>query len=482
MAANVFQEAKGKEIKSSSNQVGSKVLEELLPYTDTETFEYLLDTFSENFRVLCTDKFASHVLQKALFTAFLRAVSKLQPISSSASVEKKSKNENSVDIEHNLKKSYGDEHILKCCQFVERLSRFLINNLEEFVWNTFSNYVIREVVYHLAGIVDFKQADNSSNLQNRTKLVVPKEWLDILKSFMETIEEWTQFEEMPYSENTSILLQDILIAVNSVEEDKIKSKSICKKLLKESFLKEYQHEENTEELPKVFAFQSSIRLLEIVLSVIDEKLYIKYYVTLFSGKFVKLANLHDANYVVQKFIDFIHTKDIFEAVFSELEDEFENILRNGFTGIIASISKKCVKFCTKQQSFVKMLFEALKCTDTPEKHIMSILKLLPADVLDKQETAKIHINGSIILQSLLFFNKPIKIVQTLLDMSADKLCKIFVDPKGSYIVNAFTESKFVGEKSKLKLAKHLEVSFFLHTYYSLFFSFNKSGQISKNWV
>lgn len=41
-------------------------------------------------------------------------------------------------------------------------------------------------------------------------------------------------------------------------------------------------------------------------------------------------------------------------------------------------------------------------------------------------------------------------------MKPQDLSIIFSDPKGSYLVDAFMQSKFIGEKSREKLIKHME--------------------------
>ena len=75
-----------------------------------------------------------------------------------------------------------------------------------------------------------------------------------------------------------------------------------------------------------------------------------------------------------------------------------------------------------------------------------------------RKTFPIHHIGSQIVQTLLHFSKPIKIVQSLLDMEMGQLRDLFCDPCGSHIMDAFASSEFVGEKSREKLFHKLQVS------------------------
>lgn len=87
---------------------------------------------------------------------------------------------------------------------------------------------------------------------------------------------------------------------------------------------------------------------------------------------------------------------------------------------------------------------------------MPILKLKPLEIVETEQNFQINLHGSIILQQIFQFNKPIKFVQCFLDMKPQDLSIIFSDPKGSYLVDAFMQSKFIGEKSREKLIKHME--------------------------
>lgn len=77
----------------------------------------------------------------------------------------------------------------------------------------------------------------------------------------------------------------------------------------------------------------------------------------------------------------------------------------------------------------------------------------------KQQSFPVHYIGSQIVQTLLNFAKPIKIVQSLLEMDSSELRDLMVDPSGSHIMDAFVSAEFVGEKSREKLVHKLQVSF-----------------------
>ncbi|XP_050079683.1 nucleolar protein 9 [Anopheles maculipalpis] len=470
MASNVMGQLKGKEIRTAMNLVGSRVLENLIVYTDEETFAPLMDLFAENFRVFCGDKFASHVLQRVLSTALLRAVAPLQkkhPANEQEEISKKKQkfggegwNEKCIwpGVEYCLQEEYSEEHRERCCKFVERMARFLMNNLEEFVANGSACHAIRQIILHLAGITEKKPIEG-----NETKhLTVPEAWQKLLHEFSERLLSWPQFSDFASTEASSVLLQDLLRAV-AVTNDAVQLKQLLTKIYKEVFLasakeKKFDPESETQpNLPSVFTNPTIVRLLEMCIAVAPvEFLKNKLYVKLFRGHVQQLALSKAGLFAVQKLIDHTTDKDLMDLIFSELEDSLEQLLSVGHTGVLLVLARACGRLNCQQGKFVKLLLDALHCGESAtEKLIMAVLGLHPADG-PVRDPPNILMHGSLILQAILFYTKPIKFVTALLGMPNDRLAEIFMDQRGSFIANAFVESKFVGEKSREKMVRHLE--------------------------
>lgn len=60
---NVFEQTKGKEMDLMCNQVVSKVLEKLLPLAEPGTARHFAGIVQKEMRIVCTDPYASHVLE-----------------------------------------------------------------------------------------------------------------------------------------------------------------------------------------------------------------------------------------------------------------------------------------------------------------------------------------------------------------------------------------------------------------------------------
>ena len=53
------------------------------------------------------------------------------------------------------------------------------------------------------------------------------------------------------------------------------------------------------------------------------------------------------------------------------------------------------------------------------------------------DSPSVHLHGSLILQELLHFSKPIKLVRSLLQLPAPQLSQLLSDPRGCHITDSF---------------------------------------------
>lgn len=114
----------------------------------------------------------------------------------------------------------------------------------------------------------------------------------------------------------------------------------------------------------------------------------------------------------------------------------------------------------------QIMMNILQCREPEEKTLKFaplVLYMIPYEDF-QHGTVKINLHGSLIVQEMLQFNKPIKVVNSLLSMSDNDLINLLSDPRGCHITEAFASSSFVGEKSRERLFKKLKVSFTIIAY------------------
>lgn len=211
----------------------------------------------------------------------------------------------------------------------------------------------------------------------------------------------------------------------------------------------------------VFEDAAAVRLLEAAIIHASPKKFTQIYAKCFVNHLAVLSQHRLANYSVQQLLDCCKEKTEFEGMFSELEEHLEEILKSHNTGVILSLAQACKRHSTKQGSFQRILMRALHCLEPKERQgLLSPLTLSLATYEEQANSNKlvIHLNGSLILQTLLNFNKPIQAVSSLLDMNTGDLKSVLTDQKGCHVMDAFMKSEFVGEKSRDKIIKKLQVS------------------------
>lgn len=457
---NVYRETIGREVEYARNQVGSRVMDSLLKYASLETIQRLVQAFESSLRQLSSDRFASHVLQKIILVCADRG-NRVSTVASSLSDEGATMDKTSAESGESVDavkikpfevKTYNDIFL--------KLSRYFLNNMEEFVFDTYANHILRTVIECLAGLIEDSDSDSNKRsapcFANRRPVI--RDYTDLLIQSCDRLQKWPQFLEFGQNEITSGLVQCVLYSLRDVDSDL--TRTIIKRIRTECF-----HPGEDGKLSDIFNAECSIRLLEACLMVSTPKSFKKLHKTFFAGNFKYLCLTQSMNFSVQKLLDYCSTKEEFEKIFDEVSEHFAEILKRGFTGILASAGNACLRLQAKQGAFVNAMTELLECGSSAESQTRFISCAVTLTSLtglkissDGEKRPPLSLHGSLMIQAMLNFNKPIKIVNALLETNNEELLRLFGDPKGSRILDAYMDSKYIGEKSREKLFKKLRGS------------------------
>uniref|UniRef100_A0A6V7KUQ0 PUM-HD domain-containing protein n=1 Tax=Bracon brevicornis TaxID=1563983 RepID=A0A6V7KUQ0_9HYME len=439
---NVYEQTIGNEIEIAKNQVGSRVLDSLMEYATLEVIQRLKEAFTPALRPICSDCFASHVLEKIIKTCAERGNRKLKS---------QSKDKNSISV--------TSDEISKYNTIALNLSKYMINNIEEFVYDTYANHILRTVINCLAGLIDKDDHQkNDKSIKTPVKIPVMQGYTDLLVDAGNRLLRWGKFPEFGKDNLTSGLLQTYLTALKDIDP-KLTS-SIIKKIITECFKSKSNSEDDSS---IIFNSDPASRLLESCLVSSTPEMFVEVYEQLFKGKLKALSLMKPANFSVQRLIDNCPTKEDFEVIFEEISEHLTEILESHHSGVLASLANACLRLQAKQGPFVNVISKTLHCDDSNEKQLLLVSLVSRLVTYEQFQSAKkgnrnipLDLHGSLIVQAILNFNKPIKIVNSIFSMGGEELAGLFSDPKGSRILDAFMDSKFVGEKSRDKLAKMLK--------------------------
>jgi len=416
--SNVFGQMEGDERNFAGNQLASRVIELLIPHADARVQLNLCQALSQDLRIICTDQFASHVMEKLL-------------ILSSFSPQEEEGREGRLG-------------------WVRKVCRYLVNNFDEFSTNTYASHLLRTGVQCLTGC-----------------RVLDKDKTGQTEGF-DTMDQY-QFKDDPELKECLEILEEKIVGVEAeVVEDELTSSTI------QTILKCYHKSEQSEGLKKMLKFlldklfysslyfldsQANVRLLETVIecSAKSEKIFSKIHKKIFSGNLALISKHPTGNFVVQRFFENIPNSELFSSCWTEVSASLEDILGGGFTGVVLSIVKAAVKLKCEQSAVLQQLGTALHCGEELEQLAPACIKLMIVENLN--DDLPIHLHGSLILQQLLLLNKPIKVIRSLLLMEGSQLRKVFSDPRGSHIMDKFIKSPTVGEKSRDALVRRLSGEF-----------------------
>ena len=176
------------------------------------------------------------------------------------------------------------------------------------------------------------------------------------------------------------------------------------------------------------------------------------------GKEVELACHPTGNFIIQRLLDTISDKEVFVSLVETVSVSVETILGSGCTGVILALVKAAVRLSSGQTVILNKIIDALHCQDSQDS-VSSCLVFMVTKENMSQDNLSVHLHGSVILQQLLLFSKPIKLVRSLLSLPAAKLSMILSDPRGCHITDSFMTSSTVGEKSRESLVKSLKGEF-----------------------
>lgn len=326
------------------------------------------------------------------------------------------------------------------------------------MYDTYANHLLRTVIECLGGLIDKPESNDKKKMIFDVRRPVIQEYKDLLSSTCNRLYKWPCFLEFGKDELTSGLLQSALYSLKDTFPTIVEE--YVKKITNECF-----KVEEDQQLSNIFNTESSIRLLEVCLSVGNPKSFNDIYEKYFSGNLKQLSLTQNTNFGVQKLFDHCTVKEKFEQIFEEIHVHFSEIFQKGFTGILVSVANACLRLQVKQGAFVTELLKTLHCEVNEKQHLIvtCVVSLKTFDQLEnlkdkKEDDSKslTSLHGSLIVQAILNFNKPIKMVNSLLETDVEDLVRLFEDPKGSRIVDAYMDSKYIGEKSREKLGKKLK--------------------------
>jgi len=458
--SNVFSSLKEECVVVSSNQTVSRILEYLFTHSLSKHLRPLFCKFCKDLALVVFDAFSSHVFQ---------ALIQYLPIMIQCEENDEKDDDDASD---------DDMGIPQVKESMEQLCTFMESHLRDIMTHVYGSHVLRSLLEVLGGVPVKSDIIRSRMSRNQSyKKVIgcgPKPNKAASKEFSDNYNKWFEtlsqkiirlcnYEDHLNDKNYCPLLQSVLLILHKISPTQYED-TAATILEKTCHLSTSDSNDIRNELPHVVQDEISSYLMELLISLTSISKFEDMYNSMFKGKLLYFSVHPYANYVLQRLLSCVPNKDLMQVILDDMSNYIEDILAVNHCGLITKLAEACQRTGTGEKQFVKVLMSAFHCFEPESKHI-KIVPLIASfqtyEVFYKDEDHKcilnsVNIHGSLILQQLLQFSKPMKIVSSLLELSQSELIFMICDKCGSHIIDTFFQSPTVKEKHKDAFLKNLE--------------------------
>ncbi|XP_008570526.1 PREDICTED: nucleolar protein 9 [Galeopterus variegatus] len=224
--------------------------------------------------------------------------------------------------------------------------------------------------------------------------------------------------------------------------------------------------------------QTSSRLLEQVLLVLEPPRLQSLFEDHFQGQLQTLAAHPIANFPLQRLLDAITTSELLSPVFEELSPALEGIMAQGHPGVVVALVGACRRVGAHQAQVLQLLLEAFHCAEPSSRQVACVplfATLMAYEVyyrLMEEEGAvpaqhqvemaaaralgEVTVLGSLLLQHLLHFSNPGLILRSLGTLTGPQLLALAQSPAGSHVLDAILTSPSVTRKQRHRVLQMLK--------------------------
>ena len=348
----------------------------------------------EDLRLACMDPFMSHVLEKLLILSTF------------------AKDGQQVEIKEE-EATARQTWMVKVCKFVS-------NNMEDFCQDTYASHILRTVVQCAVGkrFTEQQQKSRGGTESKQTEgydlMVVARvgdqeqmdEVLDTLTARLMVLP-----KELLTTELCVRVIQVYLTLVSQKQPKT--ARGVVRHLLTACFADPDQVD---------WEDSAVVRLMEalVVAGINHAKLGPKVMEVL-EGKVAELAKHPTANFVVQRLLEQVGDKERFLVIAEEVVAGLEEVLAAGATGVLLALTKSAVRLEAGQTVVMAGIMKVLHCNEKQELLAPLLAHLVTIECWSEGEHPPVHLHGSLALQQLLLFTKPIKVVRSLLGLGSPQL-------------------------------------------------------------
>uniref|UniRef100_A0A7N5JS82 NOP9 nucleolar protein n=1 Tax=Ailuropoda melanoleuca TaxID=9646 RepID=A0A7N5JS82_AILME len=430
MAHNVLKEVEAQALALATNRTGSEIMQELLGFSSLKPLCRVWAALRSSLRSVACHRCGVHVLQSALLQV---------PRLLGSPAEK----EEDVEEEENGK----DGPLETLEELVLGLASEVCDDFLFYCGDTHGSFVVRTLLQVLGGTL--LESERARHRGSQSPVFIT----DKISSFC------------------------LQVALQILHR---KRPQLCAHLCGAviGYLSSRNPSANGSPLLLFLRDQTSSRLLEQVLLVLEPRKLQSLFEDHFRGQLQALAAHPIANFPLQRLLDAITTPELLSPVFEELSPALEAVLAQGHPGVVIALVGACRRVGAHQAQVLQLLLEAFHCAEPSSRQVACVplfatlmayevyYGLLeeggagPAEHQVDMATARalgdVTVLGSLLLQHLLHFSSPGIILQSLGALTGPQLLTLAQSPAGSHVLDAILTSPSVTRKQRRRVLKTLK--------------------------
>ncbi|XP_047717528.1 nucleolar protein 9 isoform X1 [Prionailurus viverrinus] len=468
MVHNVLKEVEAEALALATNRTGSEIMQELLGFSPLKPLCRVWATLRSNFRFVACHRCGVHVLQSALLQL---------PRLLGSPAEKE---EEDVEEEEDGK----DGPLETPEELVLGLASEVCDDFLFYCGDTHGSFVVRTLLQVLGGtLLESERARHRGSQSSEAQRAPAREGkpsdFEVPETFLNRLQDLS-----------SCFLKDIAVFIT----DKISSfclqvalqilhrklpqfcAQLCSAVI--GYLSSRNSSADGSPLLLFLRDQTSSRLLEQVLLVLEPPRLQSLFEDHFQGQLQTLAAHPIANFPLQRLLDAVTTPELLSPVFEELSPALEAVLAQGHPGVVIALVGACRRVGAHQARVLQLLLEAFHCAAPPSRQVACVPLFatltayevyyrlaeeegaVPAEHQVEMAMARalgeVTVLGSLLLQHLLHFSSPGIVLRSLGALTGSQLLTLAQNPAGSHVLDAVLTSPSVTRKQRRRVLKTLK--------------------------
>uniref|UniRef100_A0A8C9MCT7 NOP9 nucleolar protein n=1 Tax=Panthera tigris altaica TaxID=74533 RepID=A0A8C9MCT7_PANTA len=468
MVHNVLKEVEAEALALATNRTGSEIMQELLGFSPLKPLCRVWATLRSNFRFVACHRCGVHVLQSALLQL---------PRLLGSPAEKAEE-----DVEEEEDGKDGPLETLE--ELVLGLASEVCDDFLFYCGDTHGSFVVRTLLQVLGGtLLESERTRHRGSQSPEAQRAPTREGkpsdFEVPETFLNRLQDLS-----------SCFLKDIAVFIT----DKISSfclqvalqilhrklpqfcAQLCNAVI--GYLSSRNSSADGSPLLLFLRDQTSSRLLEQVLLVLEPPRLQSLFEDHFQGQLQTLAAHPIANFPLQRLLDAVTTAELLSPVFEELSPALEAVLAQGHPGVVIALVGACRRVGAHQARVLQLLLEAFHCAEPPSRQVACVPLFatltayevyyrlaeeegaVPAEHQVEMGTARalgeVTVLGSLLLQHLLHFSSPGIVLRSLGALTGPQLLTLAQNPAGSHVLDAVLTSPSVTRKQRRRVLKTLK--------------------------